>query len=310
MVSTRIRYIVYTHTGGGVRHHNFGVQNNIINEALGQASAGDTINALGIASLPFNGQNLPFAFMSVHGGSDGNKLYTSPGNQSVLVGANNIEILVVYAPPGGIGGSGGGPGIWVDAFNVDTGAFSDSLTFIQVLTPPTPPDTLDNAKTLHGNAEGDISTVTAETVRASQTIDAGAPFVEWKRITAPETLVAVRELSLVPNESGEIWFAFYQTVPPSIGFKHIVDKMEQMRGKWIDDDYCGTPFPHGIGPHGPVFQISINERTTKSLSPAAREKLGALSKEYPAAARAAFDALTKVTGLLKDIGTVVAGKTK
>src|SRR5512140_3707020 len=126
MVNTTIKYIVYTHTGSGVRHHHFGTQNNIIDQANGQASTGDTINALGFATLPFNGQNLPFAFMSVHGAADGNHLYTDPGNQLVQVGTTDIDILVVYAPPGGIG-VGGGPGVWVDAFNVDAGSFSDSL---------------------------------------------------------------------------------------------------------------------------------------------------------------------------------------
>jgi len=142
MVNTTIKYIVYTHSGGGVRHHHFGTQNNIINEADGQAAKDDVINALGFASLPFNGNNLPFAFMSVHRGADGNQLYTSPGNQTVRVGTSNIDILVVYAPAGGIGGSNGGPGVWVDAFNVDAGNFSDS-DFIQHVTAsrhlPAPP---------------------------------------------------------------------------------------------------------------------------------------------------------------------------
>ena len=83
MADTTIKYIVYTHSGGGVRHHHFGAQNNIIDEADGHASPGDTINALGFSTLPFNNALLPFAFMSVHGAADGNHLYTTPGNQTV-----------------------------------------------------------------------------------------------------------------------------------------------------------------------------------------------------------------------------------
>src|SRR5581483_4159359 len=162
MINTTIKYIVYTHSGGGVRHHHFGTQNNIIEEADGHASAGDIINALGFPTLPFNGNTLPFAFMSVHGAADGNHLYLAPGNQQVQVGTTDIDILVVYAPPGGIGDGKGGPGVWVDAFNVDTGNFSDSLAIVQVLTPPTPPDTVDVAKTNTANSDGTVSTASAE----------------------------------------------------------------------------------------------------------------------------------------------------
>src|SRR4051812_29209217 len=179
MINTTIKYIVYTHGGTGVRHHHFGLQNNIIDQANGNASTGDTLNALGFATLPFNGSVLPFAFMSVHGAADGNHLFTSPGNQQVIVGSSDIDILVVYAPPGGIGGSGGGPGVWVDAFNVDTGVFSDSLAFIEVLTPPTPPDIIDVPKTNFGNSDGEIPTISAENVRANSQVD-GVPFMEWR----------------------------------------------------------------------------------------------------------------------------------
>jgi hypothetical protein len=180
LVNTRTRYIVYTHGGSGVRHHHFSTQNNIIDEADGHASTGDTIPAQGFPIQFFNGSPVPFAFMSVHGAADGNQLYTEPGNQSVSVGTTDVDILVVYAPPGGIG-VGGGPGIWVDAFNVDAGDFSDSLDFIQVLTPPTPPDTVDAAKTTFGNLDGGVSTTTAENVRANAHVD-GVPFLEWKKI--------------------------------------------------------------------------------------------------------------------------------
>ena len=145
--------------------------------------------------------------MSVHGDADGNQLYTSPGNQTVRVGTSNIDILVVYAPAGGIGGPDGGPGVWVDAFNVDTGDFSDS-DFIQVLTPPTPPDAVDIPKTSEANVEGDVSSVAAEDLRAFATVD-GAPFLEWKKIIPAPAVVATRDVQLSQNETGEIWFAFY-----------------------------------------------------------------------------------------------------
>lgn len=56
MINTTTKYIVYNHAGSGVRHHHFGTQNNIVDEADGHASAGDVINALGFPTLPFSGQ--------------------------------------------------------------------------------------------------------------------------------------------------------------------------------------------------------------------------------------------------------------
>jgi len=213
MIHIRTQYIVYTHTNGGVRHHNFSTQNNIIDASDDPTQPGVNVfhTANGWPSLEFNGKQVPFAFMSVHGALDGNHLFTSPSNPQIPVGETDIDILVVYAPPGGIG-SGGGPGVWIDAFNVDTGKFSDSLDFITVLTPPTPPDTVDAAKTVFANQEGEISTVQAENMRANHHVD-GAEFLEWKKIGAMPAIVTTRDISLAKNQSGEIWFAFYQTKP-------------------------------------------------------------------------------------------------
>ncbi|MGZ5075923.1 MAG: hypothetical protein ACXV9R_04820 [Methylobacter sp.] len=305
MINTTIKYIVYTHTGGGVRHHHFGTQNNIIDEADGQASQGDTINALGFATLPFNGVNLPFAFMSVHGAADGNHLYTAPGNHPVLVGSQDIDILVVYAPVGGIG-SGGGPGVWVDAFNVDTGSFSDSLDFIKVLTPPTPPDSVDAAKTTFANMEGEVSTLTAENIRANQTVDS-VPFLKWKKIVPSETILDVPEIHLSQNESGEIWFAFYQTVSATIAIPDITKRMAQTMGKWVVDDYCGTPYPHHIGPHGPYpFQLSIKSSIIDKLGASQKEQLKGFIKEYPAVASSAYSEMTKVLAILNGVSNIIS----
>lgn len=306
-VNTHTKYIVYNHNGTGVRHHHFGTQNNIIDEADGTATTGNQHVAQGFPWQFYLGQNVPFAFMSVHGAADGNHLYTSPGNQSVPVGNTDIDVLVVYAPPGGIGGPNGGPGVWVDAFDVNLGDFSDALDFIQVLTPPTPPDTLDAPKTTFANAEGVVSTLAAENIRANLAVDNGVPFVEWKRITPMESVVSAREVDLTQAETGEIWLAFYQTVPPNVSIPDLRGKIAQTMGRWIDDDYCGTPYPHGpIGPGGPIFQVSLPASVTRGLNAAQKEKLASLSKEYPAVAKAAYAAMTKVTDILGEIGSIVS----
>jgi hypothetical protein len=233
--------------------------------------------------------------MSVHGAADGNHLYTSPGNQTVPVGSTDIDILVVYAPPGGIGGPGGGPGVWVDAFNVDTGHFSDSLNFVTILTPPTPPDTVDAAMTTFVNQDGTVSTVHAENVRAHDHVD-GAPFVEWKRITGAPTIHPAAEIDLTQGESGEIWFAFYQTPPPpTVSLPRVKQMMEAGIFLFVGDDTCGNGgrwFGPGHGPVGPgpgTFRISLSKEILAKLNPDQQKQLKGIMDSYPATAQAALE---------------------
>jgi hypothetical protein len=307
MINTTIKYIVYNHTGGGVRHHHFGTQNNIIDEADGQASPGDTLNALGFATLPFNDVNLPFAFMSVHGAADGNHLYTTPGNQAVPVGTTNIDILVVYAPAGGIG-SGGGPGVWVDAFNVDTGDFSDSLDFVTILNPPTPPDSVDAPKTTFANMEGEVSTVVAENIRANQHVD-GVAFLEWKKITPTASIVNIPEIHLSQGETSEIWFAFYQTVKSPIGIAKVRDLIEAGIFLWTGDPDCGNG-GHRVPIHGPgpsPFKLSIKKDAFARLAPEQQKKLKGYVAEYPKVANLAHIEITNMLNLLKGVNDILSG---
>ena len=195
--------------------------------------------------------------------------------------------------------------------NVNAGTFSDDLHFIQVLTPPTPPDSVDGPKTTFANQEGVVSTLAAENLRASVSVDGGVPFLEWKRIVQVETLSNAREVDLAQNQSNEIWFAFYQTIPPDPGIPHLRDELYRSLGKWVDDDYCGTG-PHPIGPGGPVFRISLPREVTKKLNAAQKEKLASISKEYAGAAKTAYADMTKVVNLLGEVGKIVAksGKSK
>ena len=119
-----------------------------------------------------------------------------------------------------------------------------------------------------------------------------------------ESEVSVRLVNLAQAETGEIWLAFYQTVAPNVSILDLRGKIAQTMGRWIDDDYCGTPYPHHIGPSGPVFQVSIPAEFTKSLTPAQLQQLATLSKEYPGIASNAYAAMTKVTDLLGAIGNL------
>jgi hypothetical protein len=311
MVNTRVRYIVYNRSGSGVRHHHFSTQNDIIAQADGHASPGDTLAAQGFPFQWYMGQSVPFAFMSVHGAADGNHLYTSSGNQSVTVGTTDIDVLVVYAPP--VGGNGGGPGVWVDAFNVDTGDFSDALDFIQILTPPTPPDTVDAAKTTYANMEGVVSTVTAENLRASASVDGGVPFLEWKRIVPTETVNSDRNVGLAQNESGEIWFAFYQKQTVTAAIHRVIEAMMGGIFIWTGDDTCGNGGHWVFPPHGPgpaPFRLAIDAAAMQKLNAKQQERLKALIKEYPAVAHSGLSAMSNVLGALKEVSEILAGARK
>ncbi len=247
MINTTTSYIVYT---AGHRHHHAGTQTQLIPAANGTATAGDSIPVTAFASLPYMGTNLPFAFMSITGAADGSHLYTTPGTQNIPVGNNNIKILIVYAPAGGIGGNG--YGVWVDAFNVDTGDFSDS-DFMQVYTN----NAVDNARTATANNDGIVSSDLAEDMRAYNVVD-GVPFLEWQKIGG--ATVNTADYNLQVHETGLV-FAFYQTpqtrvVPPDLKNREkeigwiFVSAGVKVDGGGIVIGPDGVPHP--VDPWGPL----------------------------------------------------------
>ncbi|GAC1440397.1 MAG: hypothetical protein NVSMB63_06760 [Sediminibacterium sp.] len=261
MINTATNYIIYT---AGHRHHHAGTQTQLIPAANGTATAGDSIPVTAFASLPYMGNNLPFAFMSVTGAADGSHLYTTPGTQNIPVGNTNIKILIVYAPAGGIGGNG--YGVWVDAFNVDTGNFSDS-DFMQVYTN----GSLDNAKTATANNDGTVSSDLAEDMRANNVVD-GVPFLEWQKINGPTVNAANYNLQM--HENG-IAFSFYQTpqtrvVPPDLknrerefGWMYVSPGV-MVDGGGIVIGPDGVPHP--VDPWGPLMAKLMSTVAILSVS--------------------------------------------
>jgi hypothetical protein len=235
MQNITIKYIIYT---AGHRRHHAGAQANLIPVANGRATSGDTINTFAFGSLPYQGTNLPFAFMSVNGAADGNHLYTAPGNYTVEVGSTDVNIVVVYATAGG-GPGGGSPGVTIDAFIVDLGDFSDS-DFVQVITD----GTLDKALTKEANDNGDVPTQNAELLRTYETVD-GVPFSQWKKIGGPSGFK--RDFQLALQETG-FAFAFYQTAPTRPAMRP--DTSEGI-WQWVDP---GTMVDDGIHPWNPDFR--------------------------------------------------------
>lgn len=199
MPATNINYIVYT---TGHRRHHGGSQKNIIPPVSGKVSSGDSFPVTAFPSLKVDGNDLPFAFMCVTGGADGSQLYTTPGTQNIPVDGNDVNIIVVYAPVEG--GGPGTPGVYVDAFNVDIGNFSDS-DFMEVYTN----GILDNAMTKTANDDGVVSSVSAEDLRSYNSVD-GVPFLEWIKLDSASPVDNKVDYSLQVNEVGFV-FAFYKT---------------------------------------------------------------------------------------------------
>lgn len=140
----------------------------------GTLSSGDTFVASPQQSSKMVGGNsFPFAFMNVSGGTPGGQTSFDANvpPPAVTVGAQNIVVLVVYAPTGG--GGPGGSGATIDSFNTTTGSlFND--TFVSVS--PDPTGTLATS----GNVEGFVATNNAETITAlSPTSPTGVDFIEW-----------------------------------------------------------------------------------------------------------------------------------
>lgn len=186
------------------------------------------------------------------------------------------------------------------------------MTFVQVLTPPTPPDTVDIAKTNFGNSDGSISTVSAENVRASALVD-GVPFLEWKKIIPVPTTQTSRDIDLVQNESGEIWFAFYQT-PTNISLHlgRVIELMSAGIFVWTGDDFCGNGghwiFPgHGGGPGPAPFAISVSKDVAAKLNPQQQARLQSFAKEYPDVAGSALEGMTKTLNIINGVNQLLAG---
>lgn len=271
MSNYTVDYIVYT---PGHRHHHAGTQTHLIPSANGQSNQGEHFPVFAFPSLPYMENNLPFAFMSVVGNADSNHLYTTPGNKDVLTGGGDIKITVVYAPQGG-GDGHGGPGVWVDAFNVDTGDFSDS-DFMQVFTN----NVLDAAKTLTANNDGVVSSATPEDLRANAVVD-GVPFLQWEKVGGAD--LTNPDYMLVKNEGG-IVFAFYQTparpqvVPVNVDTLGAAGWIYVSPGVLVDAGgfvIGADGKPHPVDPWGPLISKLMTTVGILSLS----ANMGAREKE-------------------------------
>jgi hypothetical protein len=179
-------------------------------------------------------QSASFAFWSIKGGTGGALVSTNNTAPVVDVGTADIFAIAWYLP---WGDGSGGPGIWIDAFDVDLGNFVDD-DFVNVI----PNEVKNNATvTETANNQGSVPTDVDRDIGAYASIHF-VPFSDWKVFweSIPGT-VSVNYVSLhAPKESSAVAFAFYQKVspikptkpdettipqPPSIGYQAML---------WID----------------------------------------------------------------------------
>ncbi len=153
------------------------------------------------------------------------------------------------------------------------------------------------------------TTLNAENLRASPSVDGGVPFLEWKRIVPTETLENDRNVDLLQNETGEIWFAFYQRRTATIAIPRVIEAIAGGIFVWTGDDTCGNGghwiFP-GHGPGPAPFHLAIDTRIMHKLDAKQQEALKAYIKGYPATAETALAAITKVLDVLKGAGDILA----
>ncbi len=188
-----------------------------------------------------NAHNGIFAFWSVTGGTDGALVTTDSQLLPIKVGNTDIIATAWYIETGG-GGSGGGPGVSIDAFDVNIGNFVDD-DFVKVQ-----PDDASHSLTTIGNNEGFISTISAEDIIAFNSIHS-VPFFDWKIVVPSTGVLNSGEDLHAPSNSSSIAFAFYKTPSPRVIQTPPANSVWVSYGVTVD---AGGPTGHGpVDPWGP-----------------------------------------------------------
>jgi len=162
------------------------------------------------------------------------------------------------------------------------------------------------------NQDGGVSTPHAENVRAQDHVD-GVPYVEWKRITGSSLIQLDRTIHCAQGQTGEIWFAFYQTPPPpNVALPGLIELMSAGIFLWTGDDTCGNgghwvgPGHGGPGPGPGTFKITLAKNVR--LNAEQKKQVEALAKAYPAAAQAGLTGMSKALDIITKINSIIGGK--
>jgi hypothetical protein len=143
-----------------------------------------------------------FAFWSITGGIGGAIVTTQNTVPSVGVGNTDIVATALYISQGK-GNGNDTKGVFIDAFDVNQGAFVDD-DFVKVK-----PDTNLAAA---ANNDGFVPTASLEHIEAFLLIHA-VPFSDWKVVVGTEAVN--QENMQAAAHSSAIAFAFYQIHPPA-----------------------------------------------------------------------------------------------
>jgi len=236
MPTVHTHYVTYVR--GHRRRHAGAVAADIITPLNSTVTDPGTYQALASPFLPWtdsNGQqeNVSFAFWSVTGSANGAFVTTSQ-SLAVNVDSSDVTATAWYLPPGT--GPNGGPGIIIDAFDVNQGTFVDD-DFVTVAP--------DGGLSFAANDDGWVPTTNAEDINAFNAIHA-VPFTDWMVFAGTES-VTNEDLSAAKATSA-VAFAFYQSpAQPPIG--HVVPPAESTWVSWgVMVDGGG---PTGRGPVPP-----------------------------------------------------------
>ena len=183
-----------------------------------------------------------FAFWSIAGGANGGVVDFNQLAQGVPVGSGNITASAIYIETGG--GPNGGPGVTIDAFDVNQGIFVDD-DFVNVSP--------DSALTAAANNDGWVPSTSAENVTAFGSIHT-VPFSSWHVFLGTE--FANNTTLGVAVQSSAVAFAFYKT-PVGGGGPPRIDRQFEL-STWVSYGVMvdgGGPTGDGpVDPWGPYVK--------------------------------------------------------
>jgi hypothetical protein len=188
-----------------------------------------------------NPQSASFAFWSVTGAANG-AFISSNQSLDADVGNSDVTVMAWYIPQGGPPGPGG-PGIYIDAFDVNAGSFVDD-DFVNVSP--------DAGLTAAANNDGWVPTASAENINAFASLPEG-PFTAWN-VFPVKAEKAINEQLQAAKQTSAVAFAFYQSIvgPPIKPGSVAANATWVSYGVTVD---AGGPTGHGpVDPWGPFLR--------------------------------------------------------
>lgn len=236
-----------TYVSRGRRHHQHTVAPEIAPSQTTNVPAGGQYEVWTGTQISWSNAGSPetdsFMFWAVTGAADGSHMSTEQ-DLKVAVGSTDVEVTGWYLPPGVVGSGGGGPGLIIDAFDVDLGDFSDA-DFVDVVSDPT--------LTAAANEEGFVPTGSAgEDVRAYTNVDGVVPFTDWDVFVSDMGVSAGGRDLNAEEKHNAVAFAFYKTPvsSPTPGWRG--PGREYEAGTWVSAGVkVDAGGPTGRGPVPP-----------------------------------------------------------